>query len=474
MKLWPEQAEVFWSDAPSIIFAGGEGSGKSFVSALWAFCLALTSPSARLVWIVGEDFEDARREMDYIMGGVDCEGFAVQLGVLDRDHSTISTHADQKVTARIYAPATLYEPAIDVQFTTVSGYDWRKIGRDQPDIIVGSEISRWDVELWRRCQGRLARLKHARGMFSGSFETSEGWFPEVFSLGQAANTQGVASFSVPSSANRTLYPLGPEDPAILRLRQSMHEERFLARHEGRPAAPRDAVLPEFKALLHIQPTEYTPGYPVYIFIDPGTKVYAVLFVQIVEENVRVLNEVYLGGPSHAQVIAAAMMRPEWQFVREGIIDVAGGQHHFGEGSPEETWYRDTGLRLRAQYRKIEDTIDRLRTVLSINPATQRPYLSISPRCKGLIAEFGGGPSPVQGGGRWRNGSTGHPKAENDHAIKALGYGLLAMFGTTKPYRNDEEDETVETYLVAPRRSMADLLHRQNTNTARTSLSTLLR
>src|SRR3990167_6579612 len=266
--------------------AGGEGASKSYTGGLRALLYSLTADrSYKLGWIVGADFEDARKEMDYIIDWSD------QLGVLDRDNSTISSHSDQKCKVHIVAPATLHQDRIDFYIETVSGHDPLKVGREEPDFIVGCEVSRWEVELWQRCQGRLIRkYPYAWGYFSGSFETSLGWFPEVFALGQGPNDQDLRSYSVPSSANRALYPGGASDPAIVKLQNSMSPERFMARHMGKPAPPKDAVLPEFKTTYHVFPVTYEPGYPVYIFIDPGTHIYAVEFVQIVGDEVHVLDE----------------------------------------------------------------------------------------------------------------------------------------------------------------------------------------
>ena len=452
IELSTEQSEVFFEDSINIIMAGGEGASKSFTGALKALMYSLTaSYQVRLGWLVGADFEDARKEMDYVIDWAD------QLGVLDRDNSTISSHSDQKCKVHIFAPARIKEEAIDFYIETVSGHDPLKIGREEPDFIVGCEVSRWETELWHRCQGRLVR-KYPRswGFFSGSFETSLGWFPEIFNLGQGPNDQDLKSFSVPSHANRFLYPGGPSDPAITKLQNSMSPERFLARHMGKPSPPRDAVLPEFKNNLHVYPVEHVPGYPVYIFIDPGTHIYAVEFVQLVSDEVHVLDEVFIAHASHEAVVTATMTNRHWQYVREGVIDVAGTQHHFGFGSPEEAWARDArGLVLRAEYRKVHQTVERLRSVMAINPVTQRPRLLINPRCKGLIAELGGSRAPVDGSGLWRVSSSGQPSSDHCDAAKALGYGLLALYGTTRPGANltnplfEDEDEEVYSYLDEP-------------------------
>lgn len=462
-----EQEEVFYDDTRNVVMAGGEGASKSFTGGLKALLYSLTAPyKIKLGWVVGADFEDARKEMDYIIQWSD------ELGVLDRAGSTISSHADQKCKLHIMVPGTLRADPIDFHVESVSGHDPLKIGREEPDFIVGCEVSRWEVELWRRCQGRLAR-KHGKswGFFSGSFETSLGWFPEVFALGQGANDEDLVSYSVPSSANYYLYPGGAGDPELVKLQLSMTPERFLARHMGKPSPPQDAMLPEFKSSLHVHAIGFVPGYPVYIFIDPGTHIYAVEFVQIVADEIHLLDEVYIARATHDAVVTAVMTNRLWPYVTEGVIDVAGGQHHFGFGSPEEAWHRDTrGLPMRAQYHKVSETVERLRSVLAINPVTQRPRLIVHPQCTGFIAEAGGGRAPVEGSGLWRKTPGGEPGKDHCDATKALGYGLLALYGTLRPgaafstpLYGEEETETY-SYLDAPdrpQRSLQDLLRGTN-------------
>ena len=467
VRLSDEQAQVFWADSPVVILSAGEGSGKSYLGALFGIALS-QARGDNLVWLVGRDFEDARMEMGFLLGWNDPPEvqFAYDLGIVDREASSLSAVHDQPVTLKTTTGTT---------FKTISGYDPEKIGREQPDIIVGCEVSRWEVELYRRCIGRLAR-KHgyARGFFAGSPKSEFGWFPETFRLGQGPNEQGVRSFSLPSWANPILFPGGENDPAIEMLRQAETPERFAARYLGMPTQVRDAVLPEFKTTLHVYPVKYQEGSPVYAFIDPSGgnsgSVYAILFVQIVGSEVHVLNEVYMNQVSHEQVLQECMMRPEWKYTKEGVIDLAGTQHHAGLGSAEEAWRRDTGLRLRSSYHQVGDVVERLRSVLAINTVTGRPRLLIHPQCTGLIAEMGGGPAPIRGVGIWRMQGD-RPRNSNCDAVKALGYGLLAYYGTARPQEDDDEEWEAVSYLPQARSNDADrwrrLMHPENANPVRT-------
>lgn len=431
-----EQTGPFWSDSRVIIVGGGEGGGKTLMGALWVFCNVEYDAflnkweSPLLVWIVGADFEDTKKPMNDDAGDPCIARWCEQLGILDRNESSMPMRREQP---------TILRTTTNVTYMGVSGRDPTKIGRDQPDYIAGEEISRWEGEVYRRCYGRLSRKRHrtppARGYFSGSFETSLGWFPEEWKKGRAPNQDDVASFEMPSWSNPIVYPGGRNDEAILQLERSMTEARFIERHAGRPVPPQDAVLPEFRSLLHVSPIALDPKLPTYVFIDPGDWVYAVLFVQMADGQARVVDEVYVNQWTHEQVVTEVSLRPAWKFVTEGVMDVAGkAASPGGFGSAHDAWKRDTGLHLKTKYLHVSDTVERLRSLLMVDPATQIPRLKIDPKCEGLLSELGSGTAKVPGGGLWRMRG-GTPQRKNDHACKALGYGVSTLFGTLRPESN---------------------------------------
>lgn len=60
--------------------------------------------------------------------------------------------------------------------------------------------------------------------------------------------------------------------------------------------------------------------------------------------------------------------------------------------------------------------------------------------------MGGGNSPVQGIGIWRE-VRGKPERRNDHACKALAYGLLELFGALRPRHNSgRKSSEIHSYL----------------------------
>jgi hypothetical protein len=421
LKLSDDQSTVFFNGARVVVGAGGEGSGKSQLAGWYAGARAIDDAyrtnfqEDHLYWIVGMDFEDARKEANYLIE------FLERLDLFDRAESSLPNQ-DQVI---------IKAPEIRATFMTISAYDPTKIGREEPNGIIGAEISRWTLEIWRRCMGRLMRkYPLAWGWFTGSFETSESWFAEVYELGQSKNVEDIVSVSLPSWANPVVYPGGREDPAIKVLEASMPSWRFWERHGGRPAPPQDSVYGEFRRIFHVdERVDYNPAYPVHLAIDPGDKCYCVLYVQFVEDEVIVLDEVYVEHWTHEQIIQAAQLKSAWQGTGHGghSMDIAGSARIMGNETAVNRWYADTGRSFSLhKYSKV-DQVQKMRTVLAINPRTTKPYLRISPKCPGFINELGGGVPLIDGIGRWRM-KAGVPEKANNHACDALSYLLLAHFG----------------------------------------------
>jgi hypothetical protein len=100
-------------------------------------------------------------------------------------------------------------------------------------------------------------------------------------------------------------------------------------------------------------------------------------------------------------------------------------------APVEIWLKEGGVSLRSEKVNIEDGIDLLRTHLKQHPITGKPGVLVDAKCKGFIAECGGGRSPVDGGGIWmRDKNTLKPLDRNNHSIKAFIYYLVNKFGYT--------------------------------------------
>ena len=208
----------------------------------------------------------------------------------------------------------------------------------------------------------------------------------------------------------------------------------MERFGGRPVPSRRLVCHNFRYNQHVDYSlKYDPDLPLYIGVDPGGVVYAIVFVQFPEDGgINVIDEIYAHRWTHEEVISEVLGRPYGKIIEGGAIDVAAKQNQNAMPIAIEEWYNDTGLNLWAQKQAVDDTVERLAWALSNNPNTGRPRLRIHPYCTGIISEMGGGQSPVQDGGAWMRYESreglGPPMSRNDHAGKALGYLLGGPYG----------------------------------------------
>jgi len=439
-------------ESSKIVVAAGEGSGKSYVAGLLAtaklhYDLIRNGygidgkPVSNLYWVIGADYQDAYKDF------YDASQFALQLGMIvhkndihirdeGRDKCSFTTKHGQFVE-------------------TISGMDPTAIGRLEPSGIIGAECSRWGREIWTRSFGRIARTHQTGGwaIYTGSFESSYGPFYEYVKMGEGSNEADIRSFKMPTWSNTYIYPGGRNDPEILKQELLLSSTKFMERFGGEPAPPANAVFPEFSTVIHVnERLRYIDDFPTYLFIDPGENVCSVLFVQMVDQEVHVMEEIYVHRWSYEAVINECELMEGWKHVMattgEAVMDDAGKQHNQSH-SAEEVWSDKTALRIITNRNTREAVIEKVRATLGINPITGRARLQIHPSCPGLISEMGGGPSPLEGGGTWVRSKEGRPKNSNNHSSTALGFGLIGAYGANMPKeRLDMEfnDWTAPSYL----------------------------
>lgn len=410
----------------------GEGAGKSYTGALyaaarWVYELSRI-PERYLLWIVGQDYESAYREFDLL------QDFLVQFGVLAPRDVTVRDQGRDKCwfTARLDDRVLFAE--------TITGGEPSKVARLEPHGILGCEVGQWTHELFLRVFGRLAR-KGGWLWGSGTFEGSTGWLPLLWRRWQADNPEGGRSYSCPTWTNAWKFPGGEQDPEIQRLKALYPPYRFQERFGAVPCAPAGTVFDDFFPTEHVSgEAVYNPQLPLYLAIDPGYRVYAVLAIQVLPDAVHVVDEVYERGLTAPQVIKLCARRPwgqdeegRWRVVG-GTIDVAGTQHQ-GLESHEEVWAA-AGIRLTSEKIPVQAGIDRVRTFLRAAALKgEIPRLRINPSCRGLISEMGGGEPPFSDGGPWRykvdkegNTLSDEPEKTNCDSAKALAYFLVSRYG----------------------------------------------
>ena len=409
-----EQKVILDSDKRFILVAGGEQAGKSMIASKFLLKKTFETEEAGLYWLVAADYERTRAEFEYLVSD-----FA-QLGIL------------KKASKRV-DPGRI-ELADGTVIETKSAKDPRTLAMKAPNGIIGCEASQLDLESFYRLRGRCAPRK-AWLFLAGTSESSLGWYPQMFqSWKYGVNNE--QSYSLPSWTNKHLYPEGKNDPEILRLKESSSDDFFMERIEGIPSPPRGIVFPEFRPDIHVSENiEYVPDEPVHIWIDPGyAGAYALCAVQIINDQVRVFDEIYEQNLITEEIINIAQNRPWYKDLTYGVIDIAGYQHQ-AMSAPAEVWLDSTGLFLDSEKININDGTERLKSTLKLTGKGE-PKLIISPKCKGLLSEFGAAANPFDGQTKvyqWKVDRDGNvvgnqPQDKYNHGIKALIYGLINHFG----------------------------------------------
>lgn len=419
----PEQWEIHLDGHRTRLVAGGERGGKSRVGAM-DLLGSIASDNGKLYWLFGADYGETSQEYFYLVDAL------TQLNIL-------------KDATKQYNPGEIVlAPPFDTVIKTISGTDPTKIGREAPDGILVCEAAKIDYITYFRLQARLAE-KRAWMLMTGTFEGSLGWYPELFQQGQIA-TDEFRSFSLPTWSNLAIFPGGRDDPEIKRQEAALPKELFDERFGGTPCPPMGLVFKEFRVTHHVRELDIVSDQPIYLYIDPGfAGAYAVLAVQIISDVPYVVDEVYEQGLTTQQVIQVCKQKPWWrQVAPRGVIDIAAKQHQ-AMPAVAEVWASSgedgAGIYLSSNKVGIIEGIDRLRTFLKVNPLTNAPNIFISTHCKGLISEFGGAPNPFTGQQavyRYKVDKEGgvvgeQPEDKNNHAIKALIYGLVDRFGYAK-------------------------------------------
>ena len=410
------QKDILSSRKRFVLVAGGEQAGKSMVASKYLVARLFENDEPGLFWLVAADYERTRAEFEYLV-----EDFG-SMGLLKEASKRVDPGRI------ILADGTRIE--------TKSAKDPRTLAIRAPNGIIGCEASQLDLETFHRLRGRCAP-KRGWLFLSGTFEGSLGWYPQMFQSWQSSSSSDEVSFSLPSYSNEHLYPGGREDPEILALEKVSSDDFFLERIEGIPSPPQGMVFTEIRPDIHIQNVEYEPDIPVHIWIDPGyAEAYACEIVQVVNDQIRVIDEIYERDLITDEIIEIAQSKIWWKDARFGVIDVAGYQHQ-AMAAPAEVWMEKTGIYFDSQKIRINDGTERLKAFLKTDPVEQRePRIVFNPKCEGILSEFGIKPNPFDGqtrAYRWKMDRDGTivgetPEDRYNHGVKAVIYGLINRYG----------------------------------------------
>lgn len=410
----------------TLLVAGGERGGKSWVSALFG---ATRTPFGKRFWIVAATYELCRPEFDYWVDHL------MKLGAI-RSQRDISRPKIGKAIA-VTKSGQIIE--------TKSADDVVKLAAQAPDGIIMAEAAQLTYEGYLKCIGRLSET---RGwlLMSGTFESSLDWYSEKFLDWQTGeNLEQALSISIPTWSNEAIFPLGREDPEMKRLESvySRVEGLFDERCGAIPTPPASLIFREFRYSIHVTPTAiFNPALPVYLAVDPssGGDPYAVHACQFPPcscptphpdtiDNCYVIDEYYENKVSTEEIVKELSTRPWWKRVEGGAIDV--------EAPDERKRWRKYG-KINLVAKKIDQFagIRRLKSFLYWKREegswifTERPHLYVNPKCKGLQYELSHYKRKMSPEDSMRLMEK-PPAGQRDHSVKAIWYLLIARYGDVR-------------------------------------------
>ena len=447
---YPKQLEIL-ADGHSIIqCTGGIQGGKTH----------LASPI-----LVMNYYKDtvrnppfAREEREYWIAAHRLEDTAYEWTSIERDFRALGLVAHVKTDP---APMIIlndgWNTTIKMKFTA----DESKLSGVSPlGIIVceGANVSKIAFDyLLGRTLGKSAWM-----YMSGTFEKNARpwWTAKYLEWQTGYNDEDAQSFSLASYDNIVLFPQGKDDPKIKRMRALNRDDDFyMERIEGIPVPPKGLVYPEFNFDLHLMHEyEYQEDQRLYLWHDPGRKHYcALLFVQYYGGVVYVFDEIYQTGLYTEAIIQIAQAKPWWKNTDKYLVSdpwYGGRLTAVAEYSIDDIWEALAGLTNMGQRHRLEDRIDRVKSILRPNPETGGPQVRFhSKNCHGILSEFGViGRQPT---GElhpyiWKIDDDGYrigekPIDRNNDALDAFGCGLMEMLG---PARHAYDSSTADVRPVS--------------------------
>lgn len=405
----PAQARVHGSRGEVLQVVGAEGAGKSHITAAE---LAACMPWCNLIYLVGQTYDNAHPEFNYLVE------FFASLGALNLNRVSQPQQGSWRMTTLTGCEIVTLSVERGASAIIAKG--------QQPDIIALTEAGIINSYSVLMASARRVTRSKGRVILVGTLKDNFGWYASlVDELSVPGNAWRGETYSLPAWTNTHIYPGGRNDPEIKRLETILPDDEFKRTVAAERVASKALVFSEFAYSAHVRPCPFDPALPVTLWIDPGyyPSAYVVLAVQFHGPEVWIIDEIYLNMHTHQQVIAQANER-EWRpNVCRCVIDFAGRQHH-AEKSAEEIWASLFGLRPHSQQVGILDGIARHRTFL--HDAGQGPRLyHDSERCPNTLAEYRQYRRPTDRDG---NATDDLPVDAHNHSMKAIAYGLVDKFG----------------------------------------------
>jgi hypothetical protein len=173
--------------------------------------------------------------------------------------------------------------------------------------------------------------------------------------------------------------------------------------------------------------------------DPGygsDSAHAIHAVQIIDGQIRVFDEIYERNLITEDIIDICKGKNWWKDVKWLVSDPSYKDQHHSMNSVGEQWLKSTGLFATGRKVRINEGTERLKGFLKPDSINGVPKIVYSPKCTGVLSEFGAAPNPFDGqtrAYRWKTDREGNivgniPEDKWNHAVKADIYGIVDNYG----------------------------------------------
>ena len=380
-----------------------------------------------LYWLVGSEYIMCEEEYNRIFYDLD----SLVSGV------THSARVDAPGHIQVKFPGEK-QPRMRIDIKSEARPD-RAFSRVSPHGIGALEAGQLSYSTFQHLNSRTIG-RNAWFFLIGTIEEAQPWFPsmgEAWMLGEDDRQ----SYELPTPSNTFLFPLGDDDPEIIRMKAENPDEFFMTRIMGKRVPPKGLVFKEFNIGVHIrEDVKFVSGEIVYIWEDPGYQrgksAHAIYLGHKIEGQYRIFDELHEFETLTEDVIHWWQQHEAHTTdVRLSIDPFYKDQHH-AMGSVADEWLKLEGLSTSIDNKRVDvrHSDDRLAQYLHVNPLTKKPGIVFSPKCKGIISEFGATPSPHSKQGevlayRWKTGDDGQnigtrPVSEHCDGIRAIEAGLV--------------------------------------------------
>lgn len=324
---------------------------------------------------------------------------------------------------------------------------------DQPDQLIGegldlvilAEAARLKLRTWDQYIRPALADRRGRALLT-STPRGFNWFHEFWLRGHSDEKKYSSweSWTVPSRENPILGAEEIEDA-----RSTSSPEAFAQEWEAKFIAYGGLVFPEFTDETHVVALSYSHLLRTSLWIDPGTSApYCVLLVQITpEEEIHVLDEIYLTGKTTDQIIEIAEEK-WWGYLRDGTNDIRDDLEVIIDKAAAEasaTW-RLRGYRAHGDKPKIGKGIE-VHHMFLRDPGRSTedqivPRIFFDPRCYNTIKEHGLYHYPDSARRRVETNPSELPVDIDNHAMDALRYGYYNTFPELFNEVRPEDDDDV--------------------------------